>query len=178
MLCMRCGLFLPMLHISRWFIYQPVCLSVCPCVWHRGDPAKTAESIEMPIEEADFHGSRNHVLDGAACIRRVRLNDPFAAAMRAGATITVATCSTFTWECSVTDYLSHTAVGKLCGCSSSSSSAKSNASRSGVQRSETSIKQMLLDWCRSKVKGYRVSWPLLFILAVHNNVVITCITYV
>ena len=53
---------------------------------------KTAESIELPFEEADFHGSRNHVLDGAACIRRVRLNDPFAAAMRAGATITVATC--------------------------------------------------------------------------------------
>ena len=38
-----------------------------------------------------------------------------------------------------------------------------SSSRYGVQRSETSIKQMLLDWCRSKVKGYQVSWssPLL-----------------
>ena len=45
----------------------------------------------------------------------------------------------------------------------SSSSPKSNSSRYGVQRSETSIKQMLLDWCRSKVKDYRVSWFSLFI---------------
>jgi len=41
--------------------------------------------------------------------------------------------------------------------SSSPTPSTSSPSRSGaIQRSETSIKQMLLDWCRSKVKGYKV----------------------
>jgi len=44
-----------------------------------------------------------------------------------------------------------------CGCGCFSPSSPASSSRSGVQRSETSIKQMLLDWCRSKVKGYQVS---------------------
>jgi len=58
----------------------------------------------------------------------------------------------------------------VCVCDfSSSSSPKSNSPHHGVQRSETSIKQMLLDWCRSKVKGYQVSWPSLIILDVHDD---------
>ena len=45
----------------------------------------------------------------------------------------------------------------MCVCSSArTNNSPSNSPRSAVQRSVTSIKQMLLDWCRSKVKGYKV----------------------
>ena len=40
--------------------------------------------------------------------------------------------------------------------SARTNNSPSSSPRSAVQRSVTSIKQMLLDWCRSKVKGYKV----------------------
>jgi len=72
-----------------------VCVSVCLCAGHKGEPCKMAEAIEVPIR-GDSHtcAQGNIVLDGVqfGATWRIRLIDLCSEAMRAVATITIATC--------------------------------------------------------------------------------------